>query len=192
MTTDAVPDLYFGTPAELEEALRALPPARQAQGDPGHDQAGEYLRGIKLIRLRRARLTYAQIAAEMGYYDASAARQALLRALDRHEADDARTLRILENHALDADESTLRGIIGNTQASAAERIRAVDARTRLSARRSRLNGLDAPIQVAISAGVEADLADALTDLAAILAETGVDVVPGTVLSSATDTPLEAP
>ena len=155
--------------AALEQAIEdTLPPASEARGVPGHDSATELARGARLLRLRAARMTYEQIAAEMGYADKAAARNALIRALQRHEAENVTELRTLENLALDADERVLRGIIQDPQAPPAARIKAVDSRVRLSARRSRLNGLDAPIQVALSAGVAADLQDALAEAEAVL------------------------
>ena len=144
-----------------------LPPASAAQGEPGHDTPMELARGARLLQLRAARMTYQQIAQEMGYSDKSTARQALLRALDRHEAENVRELRTLENLALDDDERVLRTIIADRNLTPERRIRAIDARTRLSARRSRLNGLDAPVQVALSAGVAADLEDALAEAEAV-------------------------
>ena len=153
---------------DLEEALAELPPASELQGNPGHDTALELARGARILRLRMARMTYEQIAEAEGYSDKATARNALIRALQRHEAENVTELRALENLALDDDERTLRTIITDRNVDASLRIRAIDSRTRLSARRSRLNGLDAPIQVALSAGAQADLADALAEAEAVL------------------------
>lgn len=151
-----------------------LPPASDRQGDPGHDQALELATGAKLLADRALGFTYAQLAQRHGYADASGARQALLRALKRHEADNAQHLRAIENERYELDQAALRAIIGSG-APAAHRIRAVDARTRAAARHARLNGLDAPVQVAISAGVQADLADALAELGEVVLGSVVDV-----------------
>lgn len=156
-------------PDPLAQAIEeTLPPASEARGQHGHDTATELARGARLLRLRAARLSYDQIAAELGYSDRGAARNALVRALQRHEAENVTELRALENLALDDDERVLRTIIADRDLAPALRLKAVDSRTRLSARRSRLNGLDAPIQVALSAGVAADLADALAEAEAVL------------------------
>lgn len=168
---------------DLEAALDTVPPPSERRGDHGHDQALDRANGAKLLRLRAARMTYEQMATELGYADGSGARQALMRALDRHEAENARQLRDLENMALDSDERVLRTIIGDTTAGHAARIRAIDARTRLSARRARLNGIDAPVQVQLSAGVAADLADALREL-----DETYGYVPGEVLASTDEAP----
>lgn len=161
-------------------------PASARRGEPGHDQAEDRITTARLIRLRRDGMSYQQIAEQTGYADGSGARQALLRALDRHEADSARELRILENAALDADQLALRAIITDRSIDPAIRIRAIDARTRLSARRARLNGLDAPVQVAVSS-------EAVARLDAVLAEADEfmrTVVPGQVLSEHDDTDSE--
>lgn len=165
-----------------------LPPASERQGDAGHDTAMERANGIRILSLRASRLTYQQIADQMGYSDAASARNALMRALDRHEAENVSQLRTLENLAMDRDERTLTTIAGDVEKKPAERIRAVDALTRLRARRARLNGLDAPVQVQISAGVQAELQAALDELEQ--ATRGGDTVRGEVLASY-DEPMEA-
>lgn len=135
---------------------------------PGHDQAQDRAVGIRLLTHRANRMTYAQIAEVEGYADASGARMALLRALARHEAESAHELRTIENMALDTDERALRTIISNPALPGKDRVAAVNARTRLSARRARLNGLDAPVQIAVGAGSLAELDDALTLLEEIV------------------------
>lgn len=157
--------------ADMDTALDdTRRPASENHGNPGHDTAEEVARGARLLRLRAARMTYDQIAQEEGYADKAAARNALMRALARHEAENARELRDLENMALDDDERVLRSIILNTSLSPSTRIKAIDSRVRLSARRSRLNGLDAPVAVQISAGVQAGLDDALSELETVVGE----------------------
>jgi DNA-binding CsgD family transcriptional regulator len=177
-----VTDEHDDLAAALEDTRT---PASEARGTPGHDSADEIARGARLLRLRAARMSYAQIARVEGYSDKSTARQALLRALTRHEAENVTELRTLENLALDEDERALRTIIANSATAPGTRIRAIDSRTRLSARRSRLNGLDAPLQVQLSAGVAADLADAIAEAEQVFG----DIVPGFVVESR-DEPME--
>lgn len=157
-----------------------LPPASDRQGESGHDMALDRANAIRILTLRTARMTYDQIAVELGYGDGSAARRALIRALDRHEAENVTQLRTLENLALDADERTLTAIASDTTKTDATRIRAVDAKTRLRARRARMNGLDAPVQVQISAGIAAELQAAMDELEA--AYGAGETVPGEVLA----------
>ena len=193
MTDETRPDTDLA--ATIAEVL---PPASQSRGEPGHDSATEVARGARLLRLRAARMTYEQIATELGYADKAAARNALMRALARHEAENVTELRALENLALDADERVLRAMITDANVPAATRLRAIDSRTRLSARRSRLNGLDAPIQVALSAGVQADLEDALAEAEAVLVRGEVihppdpDDDPGSAGALVPRTPLTDP
>lgn len=177
-------------PTGDDDLTRALEetatPASEAHGNPGHDTADQVARGARLVRLRAQRLTYAQIAEEEGYADAASARNALMRALKRHEAENVTELRALENLGLDTDERALRAIISDRGVKAEHRIAAVNARTRVSARRARLNGLDAPLQVQVSAGVAAELADALAEAEALFTE----VVPGMVLAVHDEEPDE--
>lgn len=153
-------------------------PATDRQGQPGKDAATEHGNAIRLLRMRTAGMSYAQIAAEAGYAHKSGARQAIMRALERVEAENVAELRALENARLDEDELALRAIIRGAQTSPGMRIRAVDARVRLSARRSRMNGLDAPTKVDLSSGVRRELNDALSELEQlIMAETDDEGVP---------------
>jgi predicted transcriptional regulator len=155
-----------------------IPVPAERRGTPGHDTATDRANAIRLLTLRAARMTYAQIAEEMGYSDGSAARHALMRALDRHEAENVVQLRQLENLALDTDERAIRAIISDTNLKPEQRIRAVDARTRLSARRSRMNGLDAPVKVEVSASIQQELQAALEEY--LSAARGVETVTGEV------------
>lgn len=164
MTRTAV--AYPDDPDDDARAAPALPPASTRQGDP--DQALDRANAIRLLTLRTQGLTYDQIAAEAGYSDHGAARNALMRALNRHEAENVSQLRTLENLRMDADERQLRAIISDTTQKPAMRIRAIDARTRLSARRARLNGLDAPQQLVVTSGAVAQATDALSALQELL------------------------
>lgn len=185
-TTDQPPevDTPRATAQELEAALNLLPPAGDLRGVPGHDEALDTMRGLALVRDKALGLTYDQMAARHGYRQGSGARQALLRALDRHEAADVRHLRAIENARYELDQRALRTIIADPTAEPALRIRAIDARTRSAARHARLNGLDAPIQVAVSSGAQAQLADALAELEQVVTE----VIGGDVLA-VSDEPL---
>lgn len=172
MTDETRPAVPQGDriPDEWDALLDDLPPATNDQGNAGHDLARAAARRAQAVRLRLAGATYQQIAEAAGYSHKAAARNAVMRALTKVEAESVSELRVLENARLDADEMVLRTILQDAQAPARTKIAAVDARLRLSARRSRLNGLDAPVQVAISAGVAADLDDALAEAEAVFVE----------------------
>jgi hypothetical protein len=164
--------------AALAAALEQRLPASVRQGQPGHDTADERATAIRILTLRAQRLTYAQIADEMGYSDAGSARHALMRALDRHEAENVTQLRTLENLGLDADERRLAAIAGDSAVKPRDRISAVDAKTRLRARRARLNGLDAPVKVEVSASIQQELQAALEEY--LSAARGAETVAGEV------------
>lgn len=170
--------------ADLAAALEDRPPASTRRGVPGHDTADERSNAIRILTLRATRMTYAQIATTLGYADQASARNALMRALDRHEAENVQQLRTLENLALDADELRLSALAADTALKAGDRIRAIDAKTRLRARRARLNGLDAPMRVEVSASIREELHAALTEL-----EEAASAVQGEVLD-VTDEPYE--
>lgn len=159
------------TTAEQDALLDVIdhqPPASTGHGDTDLSRAAA--RRTRAVRLRIAGATYEQIARECGYIDRSSARKAVVRALERLEVESVTELRTLENARLDADEVVLRRLIADSTQPATTRIRAIDSRLRLSAARRRLNGLDAPLQVQISAGVAADLDDALAEAAAVIGE----------------------
>lgn len=164
-------------PDDLDDAIEAsLSPASEMQGSPGHDDAMEAARAAALLRDRALGLTYDEIAERHQYSHRSNARQALLRALDARVADNAAHLRAIENERYEMDQRVIRAIIADPQSPPATRLRAIDTRTRSAARHARLNGLDAPLQVALSAGVEADLMDALAEAEAIFHEVTGEVV----------------
>lgn len=163
------------TAMALPDPEHQLPAASERQGDPGHDQATDRVVGIRLLTMRAAGMTYQQMADELGYASSSGARQALLRALDRHEVESAKHLRALEHEAYLSDQRVLRAIISDTSAGTSNRIKAIDARTRSSARFARLMGLDAPVQVALSVGLQAELDDALAEVRQVVMGEATDV-----------------
>lgn len=129
-----------------------LGPASNDQGGNTSDASRASGRRIDAVSLRLAGMTYAQIAEHAGYSHASAARQSVLRALEKVEAEQVADLRMLENARLDR---MLAAVWPTVVARAEEvlledRLRAVDRALRISERRARLNGLDAPVQVALT------------------------------------------
>lgn len=151
----------------LDDPLtNGLPPAGEVQGNPGHDTALEMSRGARVVRLRAMGATYKQIADAEGYSDPGTARHALVRTLREHQAEAVQDLRALENERLDIALATVIPLL--THAEPVVRLRAVDSLVRVSKRRADMNGLDAPKQVTISAGVQADLDRALAELAHVV------------------------
>lgn len=171
----------------LLDAIDNMPqvdPGVRGDNTPAHDLARASARRAQAVRLRIQGATYESIARICGYSDKKSAWEAVNRALGRVEVESVNNLRALENARFDADEYVLRTIIADTNAPASTRIKAIDSRGQLASRRARLNGTNAPIQVAISAGVAADLADAISEAEAVL----TDFIPGEVLASREDPP----
>lgn len=140
-------------------------PANTMQGRSNVDERMK--REATALRLRRLGMTYDQVAEQMGFADKSGARQLVVRALERQVSENVVELRALENERLDTSTQALMGIIAGRDVDPASRIRAVDAYTRVSARRARLNGLDAPLQMEVSTGASAELVDALALLESV-------------------------
>jgi hypothetical protein len=164
-------------PGELDAATDAvmgtdLPPAGQDRGTPGHDLARATARRAQAVRDRLGGLSYVEIAERHGYADKSAARNVVMRALDRVEARAVDELRDVENARLDLIQLSLTPILVSTGGRPADRIAAASALLRTSERRARLNGLDAPARLEVSAGAQAQLQDALAELRQVVLGTG--------------------
>lgn len=159
-----------------------LGPASADRGLPGHEVARASARRAQAVRDRLVGLSYDEIADKHGYNDKSAARMAVVRALDRVEAKQVEEYRSVENARLDLITLAMTPIMVNQKAKPSDRIAAAGALLRTSERRSRLNGLDAPTRVEVSAGAQAMLEDALTELRSALSD-GSETVPGEVTES---------
>lgn len=165
----------------LDDPLtNGLPAPSKVVGVPGHDTATDVMRGYRATRLRAMGATWAQVAQAEGYSDPSNARKAVMRALRRHEAEAVADLRKLEDERLDIGLSAVIPLL--THADPNIRLKAHAQLMTNSKRRADMWGLDAPKQVLISAGVQAELERALADLTDVVMGEATDVV---------DTPMEA-
>jgi len=156
---DRLPD-----PEQVIKAVTAAEVAVTPGGRP--DPAALHTRRIRALNLRLAGLTYERIADELGYSTASAARDLILRALDAANHHQVEALRTLENERLDRAQAAIwPTIIGRPdEVGFDDRNKAVSTFIRISERRARLNGLDAPVQVAVTPGtaeIEAWVAEVL-------------------------------
>lgn len=122
-------------------------PASEDRGVPGHDQARILARRIQIIRARIAGLTYHEIAQRYGYADGSAARQAILRALAAAEHETVEEYKQLEAARLDDNLTFLVPLVHDTKASNKDRLAAVGHVHRNIELRTRLLGINAPIQI---------------------------------------------
>lgn len=121
--------------------------------DPGRVLA----RRTEAASLRLQGLTWEQIAERLGYADRGSAYNAVMPWLRRQAEETVNDLRDLTNARLERVMVALwpKAIAGDLKAAAEYRRYLADYR--------RHNGLDAPLQVQISSGVEARLADVLND-----------------------------
>jgi hypothetical protein len=92
----------------------------------------------RALGLRRAGITYDEIARQIGYSNASGARKAVMRALRRTLQDDADATRQLEAERLDRLQA------GVWSAAAGGDVQALDRVLKIMDRRAKLLGLDVP------------------------------------------------
>lgn len=146
-----------------------LPPASEAHGAP--DKVAATLRAAEIAEKRGRGLTWAQIADEMGYADKTGPRNLLKTYASRLLADNVSEMRAIWNERHEQQARAMLLILADrNNTTVAERTRASAELTRIGARVARLNGLDAPMQVQVSAGLQAELADALGELAEVVLE----------------------
>jgi hypothetical protein len=125
------------------------------------------------IELYRDGHTWEEVAQVCGYASRGSAHSAVTAHLRRNVDQNVTDMRAIEGRRFDADELRLRQIIA-TSTDEKMVIRAIEARTRLSARRARLFGLDAPLNVSLDlTAAQAFLVDRVQGiLARRQAETG--------------------
>lgn len=111
----------------------------------------------EVLSLLLAGLTYDQIAERQGV-SRTAVAVMIGRALEAQEATGIETLRAIENARLDRAQAAIwtRVLDGDNKA--------IDTFLRISGRRARLNGMDAPFQIELSAHVRVEMEQALSEL----------------------------
>lgn len=139
----------------------------------GRDRTGRFARNLdtaardgRACTLRRDGATYQEIADRLGFSDRSAARHAVERALAAAVREPAAELRELELMRLDRLYLVASELLDGDDRDV--RLKAVDRLVRISERRSRLLGLDAPTKIE---GFTIDQIDA--EIARLSAELGV-------------------
>ena len=148
-----------------------------AKLDGDNDQARVAERVRKGADLRVQGLTWQRIADELQYASAGAAYTAIMGHLRRLRDESLADMRDVESVALGRAAAAIwpQVLKGNA--------RAQDTWLRNRQRYARLHGLDAPVQVAVSAGVLADVEDALAELEELYGEKDPTTVRGRVLES---------
>lgn len=140
--------------------------SRPPQPASSPDRIDHRARAAEATRLRAEGVPYREIADRLGYPSENAATKAVLGLLRRTEADAVADLRALEAERLDhLTRVTLEGIAASVQSAQGLSAPLVSAAVRISERRARLLGLDAPQQVQIGSPVDIEgVAREFTDL----------------------------
>lgn len=150
-----------------------------AQGTPGADVAMVSARRAQAVALRLAGLTYEQIAKEVGYADRSVARLAVVHALHGVQVQGVEALRSQEGDALELEIMRLdrltaaiwqravgTGAMPANLDAIAEVRQLSRQRLKLMESRRKLFGIDAPLKVEVSEGVDEELGALRAALAA--------------------------
>lgn len=144
------------------EQAQSLPESES--GDRSAREQRNAARRIEAMSLLLAGLSYDQIGERLGI-TADSAHELIARNLERANNRAVEELRLVENARLDRAQAAIWGQVLQGD------LKAVDTFLRISSRRSKLNGLDAPQKIALSANVRVEMEQALTDLRVILGET---------------------
>jgi hypothetical protein len=108
-------------------------------------------RARRALKLRSQMLTYDEIAAQCGYSTRDAARKAILRELDRVVVKDVEELRKTELHMLNMMHSEIWKMFIDVNNKG--RLFAADRILAISERRSKLMGLDIPVDQAMNTNI---------------------------------------
>lgn len=157
------PENYAHVRQVIADWMDATPASERQGGRP--DAAARLAVQAQLVALRLQGFTYAELARRYGYASGSGVRQVVLRALQGSTtAGERREAVALENARYDRAAAALWPKVLQGDA------RAHDSWVRNRQAAANLNGWNAPKQVQISAGVQAGLDDALTELDEALGE----------------------
>lgn len=157
-----------------------LPAPKQGRGS-GQDQAALAARRNEAVRMRLMGVTYEEIARQLGYADRSGARTIVIDALSKQEAESVALLRKVENERLN------RVLVGIWPDAIKGKLAAVDRVIRISERLARLNGLDAPISIAVSDDIDQQIMDLAEQINAAASE-AARTVEGEVVANELPTP----
>lgn len=112
--------------------------------------------------------SWAEAAIAAGYSSKGACWNAVMEYMGRRVEASVSEFRAEANQRTAKRMAMLNDMVTDFDLPPEVRLRAHSEFTRLEARHARLNGMDAPIQVALSAGVVAELHDALEDARALI------------------------
>lgn len=149
----------------LAEAQIDGPVYQSVLNDPRKQRAKA--RRIEAMSLRLAGLTYEQIGDRLDIGQ-QAARELVDRNLERADNRAVASLREIENARLDRAQAAIwtKVLEGD--------LKATDTFLKISARRAKLNGLDAPTQITLSTHVKVEMETALSELQHLVMSEVVD------------------
>lgn len=130
------------------------PPVSQRQATRKVQQES---RRIEALSLKLAGLTYDQIADRLDC-SRTAAREMVNRNLERADQREVENMRAVENARLDRAQAAIWSKVLDGD------YKAIDSFLRISARRARVNGMDAPTKVDLSLSIRNEMEDALRSL----------------------------
>lgn len=136
--------------------------------DGSRDQAALQVRLQTALDARAEGKTWEEAATAAGYSNRGACWNAVMAHLRSQTAGTVAELREQANGRTAAKLAFLEDVINDPDVPLEVRLRAADVHTRAEARHARLNGMDAPLQVALSAGVQAELEDALNEVESVI------------------------
>ena len=165
-----MPRTHRYSPEEAAQDIATMPPPPLPNGgalntrDRPRAETNSRAFGVQATMLRLAGLTYAQIGEQLGGVSDDTARLAVKRHLDRAEVWSAAELRKVENARLDRAQAAIWTKVLNGD------LAAVHAFLRLSERRSRLNGLDAPTSITLNRDVREEMERAFAELETVIGQ----------------------
>lgn len=143
---------------QIAEAAEASNGIERLEDEPeAHGRGMKDVRRVEAMSLRLAGLQYDQIGERLGI-DPHTAQALVERNLERATNRHADQLRVLENDRLDRAQAAIwtKVLQGD--------LNAVKTFLSISQRRAKMNGLDAPKQIALSANVRVEMEQALSEL----------------------------
>jgi transposase len=149
------PHLSLVTPEEADaEAKIEKPPVSQRQATR---RVEEKARRVEAMTFRMAGLSWEQVADRMDM-SVGGVRAMVERGLERADQREVENMRAMENARLDRAQAAIWSKVLNGD------YKAIDTFLRISQRRSKINGMDAPMQVDLNVSIRQEMEQALNEL----------------------------
>lgn len=176
--------------APREDAAQAVSDALDQVPEPKDRELALQARRTKAVSMALAGLSDEQVGRELGI-STSGARELIARTLEDTRNYQVDQMRQVENARLDRAQAAIWSEVLKGD------LKAINAFIRISERRSRMNGLDAPSKIQMSVSVKAEMHQALAELeeildAEVVEEAETDVVALEEAAAMTHEPLVDP